>query len=784
MSCQSCGHSAATCGCCEGIHAATPVSEYNRPGLDALSYRAGTHGSFLATMQARLPGMTVPVANPDGSIAQLLRPLQALTTRDSGDPAIALLDAWAAVADVLTFYQERIANEGFLRTATERRSVLELARLVGYRLRPGVAASVYLAYTLEEKQAEPVEIPAGSRVQSVPGPDELPQTFETSEALVARGAWNNLQVRRSRPQQVTLEFKRKPDRYTASHALLVGRLYASGANLGLATGDLLLLTFSGDGAVSVLRTVAAAEGQFAEDRTEIRLQPLPAPVAAITPLLDGLVRDMTPIVGEESGGATQRAFAKAQEILAAQYLGLYSDPAKWTAEIINADGEIDPGPLELIVKFELRVRQVLQDEGPPPAPHITSPGEFVEALLTEPAAQAANSLRLRRTRQALFAPGADAHAQLLLKFAPRLKDSFYAAWAGADVNAAAPALLGVQVLRMKAPLFGAGVAKQPSYDANHQLLPQGQWLEWPLESDELPDGAFLDQAYDNILAGGYVVLQINNWGGVVRTVRRVKSADAVQRTGYGISGKSTRLVFDRRWWNGNDDSMTRLRSTLVYAGAETLLLAEEPLDAVVQGQEIELAGLHQELVSGRWLVFSGERADIPGVSGVRASELQMVSGIRHGYNDKLPGDKTHTTLVLATATTYAYKRDSLVIHANVVKATHGETRGETLGSGSGAALQVFALKQPPLTFVAAPTPSGVDSTLAVHIDEVEWTETDTLAGAGPRQRSFVTSIGDDNRVTLTFGNGHEGARVPSGVENVRASYRQGIGMAGRSACRR
>ncbi len=34
----------------------------------------------------------------------------------------------AALADVLTFYQERIANEGYLRTATERRSILELAR--------------------------------------------------------------------------------------------------------------------------------------------------------------------------------------------------------------------------------------------------------------------------------------------------------------------------------------------------------------------------------------------------------------------------------------------------------------------------------------------------------------------------------------------------------------------------------------------------------------------------------------------------------------------------------
>ena len=48
--------------------------------------------------------------------------------------------ACACVADVLGFYQERIANEGYLRTATERRSVLELARTIGYELKPGVAA--------------------------------------------------------------------------------------------------------------------------------------------------------------------------------------------------------------------------------------------------------------------------------------------------------------------------------------------------------------------------------------------------------------------------------------------------------------------------------------------------------------------------------------------------------------------------------------------------------------------------------------------------------------------
>ena len=62
------------------------------------------------------------------------------TARGSDDYGIALLEMWAYLADILTFYQERIANEAFLRTALLRASVLRLAALLDYRPAPGVAA--------------------------------------------------------------------------------------------------------------------------------------------------------------------------------------------------------------------------------------------------------------------------------------------------------------------------------------------------------------------------------------------------------------------------------------------------------------------------------------------------------------------------------------------------------------------------------------------------------------------------------------------------------------------
>src|ERR1044072_2438088 len=174
MTTRDCGCTTATCGCCEGIEKLTPADTANRPGLAALRYRVGTHGTFFETMKARLSNLAVEAPGADGQTLQTYYPLARLTTRDPGDPAIALLDSWAIVADVLTFYQERIANEGYLRTATERRSILELARLVGYTLRSGVASTVYLAYTLnEDRSVTPPKptattIPKGSRVQSVP----------------------------------------------------------------------------------------------------------------------------------------------------------------------------------------------------------------------------------------------------------------------------------------------------------------------------------------------------------------------------------------------------------------------------------------------------------------------------------------------------------------------------------------------------------------------------------------------------------------------------------------
>ncbi|NEP02773.1 MAG: hypothetical protein F6K58_29810, partial [Symploca sp. SIO2E9] len=167
-----------------------PKPIYNRPGRRALSYRIARHDDSFKRMLACLHNQTTSPNNNNGSPR-----LAELTASHEDDPAIAFLDSWATLMEVLTFYQERIANEGFVNTATERLSVLELSRTVGYELDPGVAASTYLAFTIEESDDVPeiVEVPEGVTVESVPIADEQPQVFETVETLEMRGAWNLLQ---------------------------------------------------------------------------------------------------------------------------------------------------------------------------------------------------------------------------------------------------------------------------------------------------------------------------------------------------------------------------------------------------------------------------------------------------------------------------------------------------------------------------------------------------------------------------------------------------------------
>ena len=252
------------CGCCAGVTSSTPRPVENRLGLPVIGYRVGTHADFRSSLLAALSAAHRP------ALAQL-------RTRDPRDLTIALLDGFATMCDVITFYTERLANESYLRTAVDRTSLQELGKLVAYQLKPGVAAQTQLAFFVEPPPATPaptgapseafapapylpdgVTLPAGLPVRSVPGPGEQPQTFETGEEVLAKPEWNALRPKQTRTTVLG----------TGNGGIGKDAAYFEGTGLNLRVGDELLFAPS-DGTTTPfrLRKVAKVSIEAADNRT-------------------------------------------------------------------------------------------------------------------------------------------------------------------------------------------------------------------------------------------------------------------------------------------------------------------------------------------------------------------------------------------------------------------------------------------------------------------------------------------------------------------------------------
>jgi len=84
------------------------------------------------------------------------------TTRDPADIGMTLLELFSYMGDLLNHYIDRSANEAFISTASQRDSILQLARLLGYNPKENVAATVTL--TFYNSTASPITVPALTKV--------------------------------------------------------------------------------------------------------------------------------------------------------------------------------------------------------------------------------------------------------------------------------------------------------------------------------------------------------------------------------------------------------------------------------------------------------------------------------------------------------------------------------------------------------------------------------------------------------------------------------------------
>ena len=156
--------------------AAAPPAITDLPGLEQIVFRAGDFNSFRTAL---LTPLTSEVS---------------LTAWNSGrgidsDPSVIdlgvmMVEWFAYLADILTFYNERIANEDYLRTCILPPTPAALVHLLGYTPRPTIGATGFIAALLAPivVGAQTVTLPDGLEFQSKPGPGQTPQSFELHPA--------------------------------------------------------------------------------------------------------------------------------------------------------------------------------------------------------------------------------------------------------------------------------------------------------------------------------------------------------------------------------------------------------------------------------------------------------------------------------------------------------------------------------------------------------------------------------------------------------------------------
>lgn len=89
-----------------------------------------------------------------------------------------LLELFAHMGDILSYYQDRIANESFLGTAQTRRSIIHHLRLIGYRLSTASPAAAQLMLTVPKDFNEVLTISKGNAFATKSQKDRKSIRFE------------------------------------------------------------------------------------------------------------------------------------------------------------------------------------------------------------------------------------------------------------------------------------------------------------------------------------------------------------------------------------------------------------------------------------------------------------------------------------------------------------------------------------------------------------------------------------------------------------------------------
>jgi hypothetical protein len=124
---------------------------------------------------------------------------------------------------------------------------------------------------------------------------------------------------------------------------------------------------------------------------------------------------------------------------------------------------------------------------------------------------------------------------------------------------------------------------------------------------------------------------------------------------------------------------------------------------------------------------------------------------------------------------------AVTVYGNLADASQGKAeRDAVLGNGdSRQSWQTFSLPKSPLTyFLSSDGVPPQTPELEMWVGGRLWSRVDSFFGRGPKEEIYIVREDAEGRSFVQFGDGETGRRLPSGVKNVVAIYRSGVGARG------
>ena len=706
------------------------LTRWNRAGLSQFRYIDGNAITYLETLRQQLAEEYDLLGTPswqelasrfpelaNETRSQTRKRLKAQYYDERRDYAWEILRTFARSAHVLGEYTNAYANEAYLPTAVEWDNIRKLVAMLGYRPSPPASAQTYIALLF--KTGESGEVGKGFAVKNKPVDGEPSVIFETQEKLEGSDRLNQLYLKdwdKNLTRLKPIELIKSNFKRLKTKHTPSGLIYfpLQETTKDVSVGDLGILATPDKG--------------------------LPVKVSSLVENVEG------PYIALEivSTDKLDSSF---------QYYNstLYLQPGFVASPLANGEGSALLKKQSNLAKDEI----VFGKQGSDWQARQVQENEFRHIQFADTDAAPAVGEKLFRARS------------LNRQSQPKLTDGPTVYVLPHGENGTHGPLVDADLKELNLTIHKEHIHDEENNHVEYIHYVSGELGEriyYPAEEYE----AIIDQASltEVRFAGKAKDLETGSWA----LVTHKNNSRAV----YQIA----EINADEAWFEvelaGASESVSLLRSAFK--------LSIKPRDHDINSRQawssassdavtvLELADgeLADELKLGQKLICAGdgyaavvELKDI--VSSAGLSKLHLAPPFH--LNQSSAGLSRH----------------DCILYANVARATHGETQPEKIvGNGDAAQPnQTFALPTERISWVAdASFAPGVRADLTLRVGQRIWQQVEALSQSSPEDPHYQVKVDQDGVLSLCFGDGRNGRRLPTGLDNVRVRYRTGYGEEG------